>query len=102
MPRYVINRRFEVGEDEMPEIGRRSRQIIEEDRAHALRSSTGAYHPVLRSAGVQLEGGVKRGATAPERVRDKLHAGSGQAEPGSEKAFWTSRTTTNTSPGSAL
>ena len=31
MPRYVINRRFEVGEDEMPEIGRRSRQIIEEE-----------------------------------------------------------------------
>src|SRR3954469_8636830 len=31
MPKYVINRRFEVGEDEMPEVGRRSRRIIEEE-----------------------------------------------------------------------
>ena len=31
MPRYVIQRRFEIGADEMPEIGRRSRRIIEED-----------------------------------------------------------------------
>jgi Protein of unknown function (DUF4242) len=31
MPRYVIQRRFEVGSDQMQEIGRRSRRIIEED-----------------------------------------------------------------------
>jgi hypothetical protein len=31
MPRYVINRKFEVGEDDMPEVGRRSRRIIEEE-----------------------------------------------------------------------
>ena len=31
MPKYVINRRFEVGQDEMPEVGRRSRRIIEEE-----------------------------------------------------------------------
>jgi hypothetical protein len=31
MPKYVINRRFEVGEDDMPEVGRRSRRIIEEE-----------------------------------------------------------------------
>jgi hypothetical protein len=29
MPRFVIQRAFEVGEDRMPEIGRRSRMIIE-------------------------------------------------------------------------
>lgn len=29
MPRYVIQRAFWVGEDAMPDIGRRSRQIIE-------------------------------------------------------------------------
>ena len=30
MPRYMIERQFFVGEDQMPEVGRRSRQIAEE------------------------------------------------------------------------
>jgi hypothetical protein len=30
MPRYVIERTFDIDEDGMPEIGRRSRQIAEE------------------------------------------------------------------------
>jgi uncharacterized protein DUF4242 len=30
VPKYVIQRMFEVGEDRMPEIGRRSRRLIEE------------------------------------------------------------------------
>jgi Protein of unknown function (DUF4242) len=30
MPRYLIERKFEVKEDEMPEIGKRSRQIAED------------------------------------------------------------------------
>ena len=30
MPRYLIVRRFSVGEDEMPVIGRRSREIAEQ------------------------------------------------------------------------
>ena len=30
MPRYMIVRRFDVSEDEMPEVGRRSRRTIEE------------------------------------------------------------------------
>jgi len=29
VPRYLIVRSFDVGENEMPEVGRRSRQIIE-------------------------------------------------------------------------
>jgi hypothetical protein len=29
MPRYIIARSFEVGEPEMPSVGRRSREIIE-------------------------------------------------------------------------
>ena len=27
MPRYLIERRFSIGEDQMPEVGRRSRRI---------------------------------------------------------------------------
>jgi uncharacterized protein DUF4242 len=30
MPRYLIVRKFEVGEDHMPVVGRRSRVIVEE------------------------------------------------------------------------
>ena len=30
MPRYLIVRKFDVQEDEMPEVGRRSRRTIEE------------------------------------------------------------------------
>ncbi len=31
MPRYVVQRSFSVGEDRMPEIGRRSRRILEKE-----------------------------------------------------------------------
>jgi hypothetical protein len=31
MPRYLVVRRFEVGADDMPQVGRRSRQLIEGD-----------------------------------------------------------------------
>jgi hypothetical protein len=30
MPRYLVIRRFDVGEEEMPEVGRRSRTVIDE------------------------------------------------------------------------
>jgi hypothetical protein len=30
VPRYLIARKFDVGEHQMPEVGRRSRQVIEE------------------------------------------------------------------------
>jgi hypothetical protein len=31
MPRYMIVRSFDVGESDMPKVGRRSRQIVEDD-----------------------------------------------------------------------
>jgi hypothetical protein len=30
MPRYLVVRRFDVGEEELPEVGRRSRTVIDE------------------------------------------------------------------------
>jgi hypothetical protein len=30
MPRYLVERQFSVGEEQMPEVGRRSRKIVEE------------------------------------------------------------------------
>ncbi len=31
MPRYMIVRTFQVGEDQMPKVGRRSREIVEQE-----------------------------------------------------------------------
>lgn len=31
MPRYLVERQFVVGEDEMPAVGRRSRQLVEQE-----------------------------------------------------------------------
>jgi hypothetical protein len=31
MPRYLIVRRFSIGESEMPTVGRRSRELVEDD-----------------------------------------------------------------------
>ena len=31
MPRYLIVRRFSIGEEEMPNVGRRSRELVEGD-----------------------------------------------------------------------
>lgn len=31
MPRYLIVRRFSVGESEMPNVGKRSRELVEDD-----------------------------------------------------------------------
>jgi hypothetical protein len=30
MPRYLIERQFQVGQEQMPEVGRRSRRLVEE------------------------------------------------------------------------
>jgi len=51
MPKYVIHRRFDIDLDTMPEMGRRSRQIIEEDmpeitwhHSHVTVDGSGTVH----------------------------------------------------------
>jgi hypothetical protein len=48
MPRYLIVRSFEVGEDQMPAVGRRSREVIEQhlpvvtwEHSHVVVDDTG-------------------------------------------------------------
>ena len=48
MPRYLVVRRFDVAEDEMPEVGKRSRKTIEEgypeitwEHTHVVRTPEG-------------------------------------------------------------
>jgi Fe2+ or Zn2+ uptake regulation protein len=36
LPRYLIVRAFDVGEEEMPEVGRRSRRVIEDNHPHIV------------------------------------------------------------------
>ena len=49
MPRYLIVRAFDVSEDQMPEVGRRSRKVIEDkypqivwEHSHVVGSPDGA------------------------------------------------------------
>jgi Nickel responsive protein SCO4226-like len=51
MPRYLIVRSFEVLEEEMPQVGRRSRQIVESEfpeitweHSHVIVDGDGAVH----------------------------------------------------------
>jgi hypothetical protein len=66
MPRYLVVRSFEVGEQEMPEVGRRSRRVIEEK----LPEITWEHSHVL----VDDDGGVQTycvyGAPSEEAVRE--------------------------------
>jgi Protein of unknown function (DUF4242) len=46
MPRYLIVRQFHVGEDKMPDVGRRSRQIVDDlgivwEHSHVVVDDTG-------------------------------------------------------------
>jgi hypothetical protein len=51
MPRYLIARSFEVGEDQMPPVGRRSRELTETDfpeitweHSHVIVDDEGLVH----------------------------------------------------------
>ena len=51
MPRYMVVRTFEVGEDQMPGVGRRSREIVEEsfpeitwEHSHVVVDDDGFVH----------------------------------------------------------
>lgn len=51
MPRYLIVRTFEVGEDQMPNVGRRSREVAEEgfpeitwEHSHVVVDDAGVVH----------------------------------------------------------
>lgn len=51
MPRFLIVRRFDVAEDQMPEVGRRSREVAEEkfpeitwEHSHVVVTDDGVVH----------------------------------------------------------
>jgi hypothetical protein len=49
MPRYMIVRSFDVGESDMPDVGRRSRQIVENDLTEIVWEHS---HVVVDDAGM--------------------------------------------------
>ncbi len=69
MLRYVIQRTFEVGQDRMPEVGRRSRQIIEDEfpgrSVWEERSSPAS--PGARGLG-RRQAGAEAGTPLPTRM----------------------------------
>ena len=74
MPRYVINRKFEVGEDDMPEVGRRSRRIIEEEFGNVVWIHS---HVAVENDGPPLS------AETLAHLGERFHRPAGQVETGS-------------------
>jgi hypothetical protein len=88
MPRYMIIRSFEVGEEQMPPIGRRSRELTEGDfpeitweHSHVVVDDEGLVHTYCvyeaPSEEVVLEHGKKLG----KHTIDALHEIAGDVTP---------------------
>ena len=70
MPRYLIIRSFDVAEDQMPFIGRRSRVLTEDDfpeitweHSHVVVDDQGLVHTycVYEAPGEEMVGSIRRG-----------------------------------------
>ena len=69
MPRYLVERQFHVGQDQMPTIGRRSRQLIE----HDFPEITWEHSHVVVDDGGDVKSFCIYAAPSEETVRE--HAG---------------------------
>jgi hypothetical protein len=88
MPRYLLIRSFEVGESQMPTLGRRSREIIEDEHpeitwehSHVVVDDEGLVHTYCvydaPNEGVVLEHGKKLG----KHTIDAVHEIAGDVSP---------------------
>ena len=88
MPRFLIVRTFQVGESEMPTVGRRSRQIIENDHpeitwehSHVVVDDEGTVRTFC-VYGAPSEDSVRAHAQAlGDHTLDALHEIAGDVSP---------------------
>ena len=88
MPRYLIVRKFTVGADEMPEVGRRSRQIAEEqfpqiawEHSHVVVDDQGAVSTFCVYSGPD-EGVIRDHSVAlGQHTIDVIHEIAGDVTP---------------------
>lgn len=88
MPRYVIARRFHVDEDQMPMVGRRSRQIAEErypmivwEHSHVVVDDEGFVHTYCVYAAPSEEIVRAHGQKLGKHTIDALHEIAGDVTP---------------------
>jgi hypothetical protein len=88
MPRYMIVRSFQVGEAEMPEVGRRSRVIAEEqfpeiswEHSHVVVDDSGAVRTFCVYGAPDKETVLAHSAVLGQHIVDELHEIAGDVTP---------------------
>ena len=88
MPRYMIVRSFQVGENEMPEVGKRSREIAEEqfpdiswEHSHVVVDDAGAVRTFCVYGAPDMETLRAHSAVLGKHVIDELHEIAGDVTP---------------------
>ena len=88
MPRYMIIRSFEVGEDQMPALGRRSRQLTEGEFAeitwehsHVVVDDEGLVHTYCVYEAPNEESSAQHSAKLGKHTIDALHEIAGDVTP---------------------
>ena len=88
MPRYMIVRSFEVGEDQMPAVGRRSRALIEGDfsevtweHSHVVVDDEGLVHTYCVYEAPTEEVVLEHGKMLGEHTIDAIFEIAGDVTP---------------------
>lgn len=88
MPRYLIVRAFEVGEDQMPRVGRRSREIAEEkfpeikwEHSHVIVDDNAVVHTYCVYSGPNEEIIREHAAQLGEHTIEVLYEIAGDVSP---------------------
>ena len=88
MPRYLIVRSFEVTEDQMPPVGRRSRELTDEDfpeitweHSHVVVDDEGLVHTYCIYEAPSAEIVRAHGAKLGRHTIDALHEIAGDVTP---------------------
>jgi Protein of unknown function (DUF4242) len=88
MPRYMVIRSFEIGEEQMPPVARRSREIIEEDfpeitweHSHVVVDDEGLVHTYCVYAAPSEEIVHEHSKKLGKHTIDALHEIAGDVTP---------------------
>lgn len=88
MPRYMIVRTFQVGEEQMPAVGRESREIVEErfpeitwEHSHVVVDDEGTVHTYCIYAAPNEETVREHSRMLGKHTIDALHEIAGDVTP---------------------
>jgi hypothetical protein len=88
MPRYMIIRSFDVGEDQMPDVGRRSRALTEGDfpeitweHSHVVVDDEGLVHTYCVYEAPNEEAVFAHGQQLGKHTIDAIHEIAGDVTP---------------------